>query len=156
MAERRLVHEFGRNLPGVTIQPTVLVDDTFMRLIRQRQKYDSSGHFFAIASQEMRRVLLDYCRRRKADKRGGSAVRVTFDPDRHSPSGDSDVDLEAFDAALERLGQLAPRKADVVKYRLFWGLSIDETCEALKVGHATVERDWAFARAWLAKELQEA
>lgn len=154
MAERRLVREFGRNLPGLTVQPTVLADDTFMRLIKQRQKYDSAGHFFAIASQEMRRVLLDYCRRRKAQKRGGGAVCVSLDPEIHSPVEKDEADLEAFDAVLEGLAALDQRKADVVKYRVLWELTIDETAAALGVGHATVERDWAFARVWLAKELE--
>jgi len=155
MAERRLAREFGRNQPGMTIQPTVLASDTFMKLIRQRQEYDSSGHFFAIASQEMRRVLLDYCRRRKAQKRGGGAVCVTLDPEQHAPRDRNDVDFESLDEAMERLAGLAPRKADVVKYRVFWGLSIPEVGEALGVGHATVERDWKFAKAWLTKELAE-
>lgn len=153
MAERRLVREFGRNLGGVTIQPTVLADDTFMRLIKQRQKYDSRGHFFAIASQEMRRVLLDYCRRRKADKRGGGALRVPLNPDYPGPEETPEIDFEALDAALGRLADLDARKADVVKYRVIWGLTVAETCDALALGHATVERDWAFAKVWLAKEL---
>jgi len=153
MAQRRLVREFGQNLGGVTIQPTVLADDTFMRLIRQRQKYDSRGHFFAIASQEMRRVLLDYCRRRKADKRGGRQVLVSLSPDHPEADKSSEVDFEALDAALRRLAEFDARKADVVKYRVLWGLTVAETCDALALGHATVERDWAFAKAWLAKEL---
>jgi RNA polymerase sigma factor (TIGR02999 family) len=153
MAGRRLAREFGAGLAGMTIQPTVLADDTFMRLIRQRQRFDNAGHFFAIASREMRRVLIDYCRKRKAAKRGGGGVAISFNPELHTPREEESADLESFEEALERLAKLDARKADVVRYRTYWGLSIAETSEALGVGHATIERDWKFARAWLATEL---
>jgi len=154
MARRRLAREFGHNLAGVTIQPTVLADDTFMRLIRQRQHFDTSGHFFAIASQEMRRVLIDYTRQRKAAKRGGGGLRLTLDPGVPARDSASDIDCETLDAALGKLTQLDQRKADVVQYRILWGLTIAETSKALGIGHATIERDWAFAKVWLAKELE--
>lgn len=156
MAERRLNRAFGPNHPGVTIQPTALADDTFMKLIKYRQRYDSAGHFFAIASQEMRRVLLDYCRQRKAQKRGGGALRVSLDPEAHPAPQSPDVDFEALDEVLERLSRHENgRQANVVRYRVYWGLTIAETAKALGVSHATVERDWAFAKAWLAAELAE-
>jgi RNA polymerase sigma factor (TIGR02999 family) len=157
MARRHLSREFGAKMAGITIQPTVLANDTLMKLVRQRQKFDNSGHFFAIASRLMMRVLIDYHRERKAQKRGGGAVRVALDPDSNdpvAPSNESDLDIEALNLALDRLGRLGPRKADVVRYRLLWGMTVPQTAEALGVAVATIERDWAFARVWLAKELR--
>ena len=157
MARRHLVRDFGPHMPGVTIQPTVLANDTLMRLIRQRQQFDNAGHFFAIASRLMMRVLLDYHRERKAAKRGGSAVHVPLGSDHAgelaASEAGTDVDVEAVNNVLERLSQLDPRKGDVVRYRILWGLTNREIADALGVGLATVERDWAFAKAWLAKEL---
>ena len=152
MAEKRLAREFGPGQPGLTIQPTILADDTFMRLIKQRNKFDSGGHFFAIAAQEMRRVLIDYHRRRKAAMRG-HGLRVTWNPECEPVTDESTVDLERLDLVLTKLAQLDHRKADVVQSRVFFGLSIEETAAALGVGHATVERDWRFSKVWLAKEL---
>jgi RNA polymerase sigma factor (TIGR02999 family) len=154
MAHRHLAKDFGPKMAGITIQPTVLANDTLMRLIRQRQQYDSAGHVFAIASRLMMRLLLDYHRERKALKRGGGAVHVTLDPERHdAPDSVCGADVEALSEVLERLAALDQRKADVVKYRILWGLTAEEAADALGVGRATVERDWSFARAWLAKEL---
>lgn len=161
MARRHLAKDFGPGMAGVTIQPTVLASDTIMKLIRQRQAYDNAGHLFAIASRLMLRVLLDYHRERKAAKRGGGAARVSLDPEAAGAGGaggggggaNGDVDVEAVNDAIERLAALDARKADVVRYRVLWGLTVPEVAEALDVGRATVERDWAFAKAWLAKEL---
>jgi RNA polymerase sigma factor (TIGR02999 family) len=154
MARRHLVKDFGHGMAGVTIQPTVLASDTLMKLIRQRQAYDNAGHLFAIASRLMLRVLLDYHRERKAAKRGGGAARVSLDPEAAASGAAADgVDVEAVNDAIERLAMLDARKADVVRYRVLWGLTVPEVAEALGVGRATVERDWAFAKAWLAKEL---
>jgi RNA polymerase sigma-70 factor (ECF subfamily) len=161
MARRRLAKDFGPRMGGVTIQPTVLANDTLMRLIRQRGKFDNAGHFFAIASRMMMRVLLDYHRERKAAKRGGRQLQVTLDPERNDVpdtgtglgSGAASGDIEALNEALEKLAQLDPRKADVVRYRILWGLTTNDIGDALGVSPATVERDWAFAKAWLSKEL---
>ena len=157
MARQYLAREHGRDLPGLTIQPTCLANDTLMTLIRQRQKFDSSGHFFAIACRVMTRVLIDYHRERKAAKRGG-ALKVSLEPEHEEAAksnggGESDVDVEAVEAALGRLEQLDRRKADVVRYRILWGFTVPQTAEALGVARATIERDWTFAKTWLAKEL---
>jgi len=157
MARRHLARDFGPRMPGITIQPTVLANDTLMKLIRQRQQFDNAGHFFAIASRLMMRVLLDYHRERKAAKRGGSAIHVPLGS-RHAgeiadPDAGADADVEAVNDVLEKLSKLDARKADVVRYRILWGFTNREIGEALGVALATVERDWAFARAWLAKEL---
>jgi RNA polymerase sigma factor (TIGR02999 family) len=160
MAGGHLHRDFGPNLAGITIQPTMLASDTFMKLLRQRQKYDNSGHFFAIASRLMMRVLLDYHRARKAQKRGGAVVHVSLEPEHHARAteerinADDDLDVEALDQALARLEALDARKADVVRYRVLWGLTNTEIGKALGVGLATVERDWAFAKVWLSKELK--
>lgn len=159
MARSRLRKDLGANLAGATIQPTMLANDTLMKLIRQRQRYDNTGHFFAIASRVMMRVLMDYHRARKAKKRGGAAVHVPLEPEQHGeaiidePHNGSDIDIEALDAALAKLDALDKRKADVVRYRALWGLTMPQIAENLDVGLATVERDWAFAKTWLAKEL---
>ena len=155
MADYRLEQMFGKKLAGITIQPTILVDDTLMRLIRQRGQFDSAGHFFAIASREMQRVLLDYCRQRRAQKRGGLAVRIDLAEADESLPKSRAVAYEVLNETLEQLEQLDARKAEVVKYRLLWGLSIEETADALGLGHATVERDWKFAKAWLAQSISE-
>jgi RNA polymerase sigma factor (TIGR02999 family) len=128
-----------------------------MRLIRQRQKFDNRGQFFAIATKVMIRVLMDYIRERRAAKRGGGLVRLPWDADRLTPTGspDPDADLSSLVSALEKLEALDSRKAEVVKLRVLWGLSVDEVAETLGVGRATVDRDWSFARTWLRKELKE-
>ena len=157
MARRHLVRDFGPQMPGVTIQPTMLANDTLMKLIRQRRQFDNAGHFFAIASRLMMRVLLDYHRERKAAKRGGSAIHVPLGSEHAGDIAESehgtDVDVEAVNHVVEKLSKLDARKGDVVRYRILWGLTNREIADALGVALATVERDWAFAKAWLAKEL---
>jgi RNA polymerase sigma factor (TIGR02999 family) len=159
MARGHLGRDLGNWAAGVTIQPTMLANDTFMKLIQQRQQYDNAGHFFAIASKLMMRVLLDYHRARNARKRGRGAVVVSLEPYHgdvlaDARSGDDGLDIEAFGSALDRLSELDPRKADVVRYRVLWGLTVPQISAALDVAVATIERDWAFAKAWLTKELQ--
>ena len=158
MARRRLRSggSGGGGGNAVSIQPTMLASDTLMKLIRQRERFDNGGHLFAIASRVMMRLLIDYHRTRKAAKRGsGNVVRVELDPEQpESETGDG-LDVEALNEALEKLAALDARKADVVRYRVLWGLTAAETAKTLKVSTVTVERDWAFAKAWLAKELSE-
>jgi len=160
IADRHLRHKFGSGLPGVTLQPTALVNETFLKLIKQRQKYDNRGHFFAIATKLMLRVLLDYHRARSARKRGGARLVVSIDPDRDvlvtgSREEGSEAEIPALVEALAQLEKLDSRKADVVKLRILYGLTVPEAAHSLGVGTATVERDWAFARAWLRKQLAE-
>lgn len=156
MARKHLAQDFGPGLAGATIQPTVLVNDTIMKLIRQRQRFDNAGHFFAIATKVMIRVLMDYHRARKAAKRGGAidGVRVSLDPDHpHDPADSDGADVEAIERALAKLAALDARKADVVRYRVYWGMTVNQIAQALGVGDATIERDWTFSKAYLAKEL---
>lgn len=155
IAQRHMAREFGRQNPGVTLQPTALVNETWLRLIKQRQKYDNSGQFFAIATKVLVRVLMDYHRSRKAAKRGGSFIRIPLDAERHAPAEEEDTELPDLISALDKLEKLDSRKAEVVKLRVLWGLSIPEIAESLGVGKATVDRDWSFAKAWLRKEITE-
>lgn len=161
VAERHMRRAFGPKMLGVTLQPTAIVNETYLKLIKQRNKYDNRGHFFAIATKTLIRVLKDYQTKRRAAKRGGGWVKVSLDPGQASGKSEivSDgndghaVDVAILDAALEKLERLDTRKAVVLKLRVLWGLSIEETAATLNVGHATVDRDWQFARAWLGKEL---
>lgn len=153
MARRRLG---GRARGGLTIQPTMLATDTLMKLIQQRQRFDSAGHLFAIASRMMMRLLIDYHRGRNAQRRGGGetpAARVPLDNEIPAEQHESDVDAEALDGAMQKLAALDPRKADVVRYRVLWALTMPQVAEALGISVATAERDWSFARTWLAREL---
>ncbi len=155
MARKHLARDFGPGMAGATIQPTILVNDTIMKLIRQRQRFDNAGHFFAIATKVMIRVLMDYHRARKAAKRGGDhdGVRVSLDPDQPQSHATGGVDVEMVERALTKLAALDARKADVVRYRVYWGMTVPQIAQALAVGDATIERDWSFAKAFLGKEL---
>jgi RNA polymerase sigma factor (TIGR02999 family) len=148
MAESRLRRERG----GHTLQPTALVNEVYLRLDPAKDSWENRRHFFGAASQAMRRILVDHARRRLADKRGAGLERVTFaDLDVAAPQ--ADVDLLALDGALEELQHNEPRLAEVVTMRVFAGMSIDETAQALELSPATVKRDWTFARAWLADRM---
>ena len=148
MAESRL----RRERPGHTVQPKALVNEVYLRLDPHKAAWENRRHFFGAASQAMRRILVDHARRRLADKRGAGLERVTFaDLDIASP--EADFDLVALDTALEGLERDEPRLAEVVTLRVFAGMSIEQTAEALELSPATVKRDWVFARAWLAERM---
>ncbi len=141
-----------------TLQPTALVHEAFLRLIDQNSvKWNNRAHFLGVASQLMRRILTDYARSKKAEKRGGGGVAVSFDEAFHRAQGTatSDQDLIALDEALKKLSQLNSRQSAVLELRYFGGLTIEETAEFLKVSTATVERDWSLAKAWLYRELSK-
>ena len=139
---------------AVTLQPTELVDEGFLRLIKQRKRYDSRGHFFAIATRVMLRVLLDHHRQKKATRRGGDSVRIFLSQVEVETALRPDVAIQDFVGAMERLESLSARTADVTKLRLLWGLTSPEVAEALDVSLSTVEREWRFARRWLSSELR--
>jgi len=138
---------------GHTLQPTALIHEAYLRLVNQtRVQWRDRAHFFAVAATVIRRVLVDHARGRGAAKRGGGRERVSLDqadPVAESP----DVDMLALDEAMNRLAGFDARKSRVVESRFFGGLGIDDTAEVLGVSHATVERDWSLARAWLFREL---
>ena len=149
MAEARL----RRERSGHTLQPTALVNEVYLRLDPAKDSWANRRHFFGAASQAMRRILVDHARRRLADKRGAGLKRVTLaDLDVEAPQA-SDVDVVALDDALKDLQHDEPRLAEVVTLRVFAGMSIEQTADALELSPATVKRDWTFARAWLADRM---
>jgi RNA polymerase sigma factor (TIGR02999 family) len=138
-----------------TLQATALVHEAWLRLAdQQRVNWKNRAHFFGMAAQMMRRVLVDHARGRLAEKRGGGAQQVTLS-DIHGDAGEDngDLDVLALHEALERLAVLDPDQARIVELRYFGGLNIEETAEATGVSPATVKREWAVARAWLRREL---
>lgn len=149
IAGRYMQHE----RPGRTLQTTALVHEAYLRLIDVRNvEWEHRAHFFAVAAQIMRRILLDAARRRVTAKRGGDSPRVNLDevPDLFSERGSEVI---ALDDALNRLAQVDPRKAQVIELRFFGGLSVEETAAVLKISADSVMRDWRLARAWLLHEL---
>jgi RNA polymerase sigma factor (TIGR02999 family) len=136
-----------------SVQPTELVNEAFLRLVDvQHLEWQNRTHFLAMSARLLRRVLVDLARARRADKRGGGAVRVTFDE--VAIGGVSpDADVIRLDDALQALAALDDRKSRVVELRFFGGLTAEETAAALQVSSKTVLRDWEFARAWLQREL---
>jgi len=135
-----------------TLQSTALVHEAYLRLVDQnRVHWQNRAHFFAVAGQLIRRILVDHARRRLAGKRGGTLRRLTLD-EVASPSG-SKVDLLALDEALTHLSAMDAQQARVVELRYFAGLTVSESAEALGISPATVQRDWTTARAWLYRQL---
>lgn len=153
-AEAQLRGYYHNSQPNPTLEPAALVSEAYLRLIRQRSRYDNRGHFFAIASQLMLRVLLDHERTQGRRKRGGDFVRVSLSEAGNLPVS-QDCSVEAFTQALERLEALNQRAADIVKARLLWGLTVPEIAESFELSPRTIERDLAFAQRWLALELRD-
>jgi RNA polymerase sigma factor (TIGR02999 family) len=150
MAARQL----GEERAGHTLQPTALVNETYLRLVGQRRvQWKNRAQFFAIAATLMRRILVDHARGRGARKRAGQRVTLGSGVDIGVPP-DRGIDALALDAALERLEAMAPRQARIVELRFFSGLSVEEVAAALEFSPATVKADWALARAWLYRELR--
>jgi RNA polymerase sigma-70 factor, ECF subfamily len=149
---RRAAAYLRRERANHTLQPTALVHEVYLRLVDQRSPWRDRGQFFAVASQMMRRVLVDRARRRRMGKRSGRWARVNLEEGAKA-APPVDVDVLDLDDALTRLAGFDPRKSQVAELRFFGGLSVEETAEALGVSRATVERDWQAARAWLFKTL---
>jgi RNA polymerase sigma factor (TIGR02999 family) len=161
VAARHMAGRFGHDLPGVTLEPAALVNESFLKLLQQHKRFANRNQFFAIATKIMLRVLVDYQRRRLAARRGGDRGRITLslaDPaavgGAVSP-GTALIEVDKLVEALESLESMDERKASVVKLRVVWGLEMKEIAETLDVSLATVERDWSFAKAWLARETEE-
>jgi RNA polymerase sigma factor (TIGR02999 family) len=149
---RRLARRhLGREGAGHTLQTTALVHEAYMRLVGQEQPWQNRAHFFGVAAQMMRRILVDYARRRRYAKRGG-AHRVAID-DLPDVSAERAADVLAVDAALTALAEVDERKSKMVELRFFGGLSLEETAEVLGVSEGTVRRDWTLAKAWLQREI---
>lgn len=151
---RRLASRYLRNEPiGHTLQPTALVNEAYLRLIDQRKvRWRNRAHFYGIAAQIMRRILVDHARAHAAEKRGAGWELIPLVEDQ-LPSGAGDVDVVALDEALKRLAAVDPQQARIVELRYFGGLTIDEVAEVTQVSAATVVREWTVAKAWLRAEL---
>lgn len=153
---RRLARAYlRRERPDHTLQPTALVHEAYLRLVDQsRIKWQNRAHFFGIAAQMMRRILIDHARAHTSEKRGGSRQRLSLDEAAFLPE-ERAADLIALDDALKELALTDERKSQVVELRFFGGLSVNETAEVLGVHPATVDRDWVVAKAWLYREIGE-
>jgi len=139
--------------PNHSLQATALINEAFLRLIDVKDvQWQNRAHFFAIAANLMRRILVDHARRRDAEKRGGSQVCLTLD-EGLAWANEPDVDLLAIDEALDRLALIDEQQARIVELRFFSGLTVDETATALGISPKTVKRDWSVARAWLKREI---
>jgi RNA polymerase sigma factor (TIGR02999 family) len=150
---RLAAHYMAGERPGHTLQTTALVNEAYLKLVDWKGvQWTDRAHFFGIAANMMRRVLVDYARSGGRAKRGGGMVQVSLSQvDEESLPGEPD--LELVDQVLRDLEQVAPRQCKVVEMRYFGGLSLEETAEAMQVSVGTVRRDWSIARAWLFREL---
>jgi RNA polymerase sigma factor (TIGR02999 family) len=145
----------GDERRGHSLQATALVNEAYLRLAGARRvNWQSRAHFLAMTARLMRRVLVDFARSKRYQKRGGGAVQVTLVDD-IALSADPGRDLVALDDALTSLAAIDPRKSQVVELRFFGGLSVKETAESLQISPETVLRDWKFAKAWLLRQLRQ-
>jgi RNA polymerase sigma factor (TIGR02999 family) len=153
---RRLAHRYmRREREGHTLQTTALVNEAYLRMVNRKQvKWQNRAHFFAVAAQVMRTILVDYARSHAYAKRGGGAHRLTFD-EAMVVSPDRSAEVVAIDEALKQLALIDPQQSQIVELRFFGGLTIEETAEVLHVSPATIKREWSTAKAWLYHELNE-
>ncbi len=152
-------NQMERETPGHTLEATAVVNELYLKLVGKRSvHWQSRAQFFATMAQLMRRILVDHARRRAAQRKGGGALRVTFDRALDVPAagGTDGIDLVALDRALGRLAVMDPRQARIVEMRFFAGMTLAETARHLEVSTMTVKRDWRSARLWLLSELDEA
>src|SRR5438094_4121144 len=154
---RRLAHrQMGRERPDHTLQTTALVNEAYLRLADQTNpRWQNRAHFFAVAARAMRQILVSYARTQQAQKRGGGAFKVDLD-EVALVSPEESKEIVDLHEALERLGTLDSRKAQVVELKYFGGLNYDEMAEVLKISRITARRDWEFAKLWLYTELHSA
>lgn len=153
---RAIARNQRRGDGAFTINTTAMVHEAYIKLVDQRRAtYQNRSQFFAIAATALRRIIVDHARSRLAQKRGGGWARVPLDMlgDGSQLTDDRAEHFVALDEALERLRELDPRQCDVVTYRFFGGLTIEETAEAVGISPATVKREWTMAKAWLHREL---
>jgi len=140
--------------PDHTLQPTALVHEVYLKLAAENPvDWRDKAHFFALAAQVMRHILVDYARTRQREKRGGPQTRVTLE-DALAFTSPSDPEMIALDDALNAMAEKDPRKSLIVELRYFGGLSIEETAEALGISTTTVRREWTMAKAWLIREMR--
>lgn len=153
---RKLAHSYLQNeRPDHTLQATALVHEAYIRLVDwENVSWQNRAHFFAVAAQVMRKILVDYARQRKAQKRDASGQKLGLD-DAVSFSSQREIDLIALDDALESLAGFDRTQAKIVELRFFGGLTIEETAHALNISPATVKREWTVAKAWLYKRIKD-
>lgn len=143
----------SNNNPGMTLQPTILVHEAWLRLHDKPGDYwEGHSHFAAVAGKAMRQILINYARDRQADKRGGGQQRITIDRVLEQVEGEG-IDILKLDGTLERLAAVSERQARIVELRVFGGLGIEDTAKLMQLGMTTVKAEWRFARAWLKREL---
>jgi len=153
---RRLATNYlRRERQGHTLQPTALVNEAYLKLVDQRNaKWQNRAQFFGISAQLMRRILVDHARQHQAAKRGGSEQKRISITSAEKLARQTEFDLLDLNEALDELTRMDPQQGRIVELKFFGGLSIEETAEVLGIGHATVERDWKMARAWLRRQLE--
>jgi RNA polymerase sigma-70 factor (ECF subfamily) len=147
---RRLARRYmGRERPGHTLQTTALINEAYLRLVDQQGVvWQDRAHFFAVAAQIMRHILVDHARKYQSDKRGAGAQKIPLD-DVVVANQQKAAELVALDEALEALAAFDPRQSQIVELRFFGGLTVDETAEVMKIAPITVMREWRIAKAWL-------
>ncbi len=151
---RQAARFLRRERPNHTLQTTALIHEAYIKLIDQHDlRFNSRAHFYAIAANIMRRILVDHARAKNRAKRGGNAETLQFDEDATVIQSGQSVDLIALDEALTRLATHDPQQARIVELRYFGGLTLEETAETMRVSRTTVATDWAMAKAWLHREL---
>lgn len=151
---RRLANNYlRREAAGHTLQPTALVNEAYLKLVGQKTNWQNRAHFFAISAKLMRRILVDHARQRQAAKRGGSQQQRISITSAETIMKQPAIDLLALNEALDELATMDTQQGRIVELKFFGGLSIEETAEVLGISHATVERDWKMARAWLRRQL---
>ena len=146
VAAKQMRERYGFELAGATLEPSVLVNETLLKLIQGSKEFENRRHFYSFATKVMSRILLDYERKKSTEKRGGGLLKVTL-----SSVGREDhaVLFSELSEAFDQLAELDERKAEVVNLKVFFGLENAEIAETLGVSLATIERDWRFARSWL-------
>jgi len=150
---RQAARYLRREQAGHTLQTTALIHEAYVRLVDQRNvQWQNRAHFFGIAAQMMRRILVDHARGKRRAKRGGSDVKVSL-ADATIPVKERDLDVVALDEALTRLAEIDEQQSKVVELRFFSGLTVEETAEVMGISPATVKRDWSMAKAWLHREI---
>jgi RNA polymerase sigma factor (TIGR02999 family) len=150
---RRIAKRCLAAQPRNTLQSTALVHEAYLRLAGNSIRWEDRVHFFAVAAQLMRRILVDHSRMKRAQKRGGDSVTLVLD-ENLAVSAERELDLIALDDALNTLAAMDERQARLVELRFFAGLSIEETAHALEISPATVKREWATARLWLLQQIR--
>jgi RNA polymerase sigma factor (TIGR02999 family) len=151
---RQAASYLRRERVGHTLQPTALINEVYLKLIDQKNvNWQNRAHFFGIAAQAMRRILVDHAKSRHRAKRGGNAENLPIEAAEFAISRTNSVDLVALDEALSRLAELDERQARIVELRFFSGMSVEETAEIMGISAATVKNDWRSAKAWLFSEL---